>query len=133
MTTETYEERLSTFAAGKRLRRFRGTLRHPYDTTCDACGSALPTYLYGVRDMETKSDYFVGANCLMQLSQLGALERSYARSNITNAYLAARRVPQDGAAPRDAKLAASHPCCIHGGYREGHEAARATGIRTGAS
>ena len=30
----TYEERLWLFAQGKRLRRFRGLLRMPRDTTC---------------------------------------------------------------------------------------------------
>ena len=43
MTTMSQEERLAAFAEGKRLRRFRGHLRQPDDTTCDACGSSLPS------------------------------------------------------------------------------------------
>ena len=95
MTTMTaYEERLQGFAKGKRLRRFRGMLRLPRDTTCDACGSALPNYLYGLRDMETRKDYFVGSNCLARLSQMLVLERPFVRANITSAYLAARGIPE---------------------------------------
>ncbi len=51
MTSTTYEERLWLFAQGKRLRRFRGLLRAPRDTYCDACGSSLPSHLFGLRDM----------------------------------------------------------------------------------
>ena len=36
--TATYEERLWLFACGKRLRRFRGLLRAPRVTFCDASG-----------------------------------------------------------------------------------------------
>jgi hypothetical protein len=90
----TYEERLWLFAQGKRLRRFRGLLRAPRSTSCDACGSTLPNHLYGLRDMDTKTDYFVGANCMSRLSLMLVIERPYVKADIVAAYVLARNVPQ---------------------------------------
>ena len=73
----TYEERLWVFAQGKRLRRFRGMLRSPRSTFCDACGSTQPTHLYGLRDMDTQTDYFVGSNCMARLSLMLVVERPF--------------------------------------------------------
>lgn len=86
----TYEEKLAFFAEGKRLRRFRGYLRAPGDTTCDACGSSLPSYLHALRDVLGSRDYFVGGNCFVRLCQLGVIERPYVRASIATAYLRAR-------------------------------------------
>ena len=90
MTTLNYEERLAFFAEGKRLRRFRGYLRSPGDTTCDACGSSLPSYLHALRDVGASRDYFVGGNCFVRLWQSGVIERPYVRASIATAYLKAR-------------------------------------------
>jgi hypothetical protein len=90
MTTLTYEEKLAFFAYGKRLRRFRGYLRAPSHTTCEACGSSLPSYLHALRDIGAGKDYFVGGNCFVRLHQLGVLERPYVRASIATAYLRAR-------------------------------------------
>jgi hypothetical protein len=85
-----WEEKLKAFAEGKRLRRYRGMVRNPLDSTCDACGSALPNNLWGLRDMEGKRDYFVGGNCLAELSRMLVLERPFVRSDIGKAYEEAR-------------------------------------------
>ncbi len=95
MTTIDYEQRLITFAEGKRLRRFRGALRAPGDTRCDACGSSLPSFLYGLRDLARGRDYFVGRNCFLRLKQLGAFEHPYVRMSIATAYLRARGAPAE--------------------------------------
>jgi hypothetical protein len=121
MTTMTYEERLRAFAQGKRLRRFRGMLRFPCDTTCDACGSALPNYLYGLRDMEGRRDYFVGANCLSRLSQMLVLERPFVRANITSAYLMARGLPEELTLPHQPGLDGHvRSCPTQGRNGDGH-------------
>ncbi len=104
MTITTYEERLWSFAQGKRLRRFRGMLRTPRDTSCDACGSSLPNHLFGLRDMETKQDYFVGANCMSRLSQMLVLERPFVKADIFTAYSLARNIPQKLKLPHQADL-----------------------------
>jgi hypothetical protein len=95
MTTLGYEERLVEFATGKRLRRFRGVLRAPGDTSCDACGSSMPNFLYGLRDLVESRDYFVGANCFQRLRQLGAFEQPYVRMSIATAYLRSRGAPAE--------------------------------------
>ena len=109
MTSEptTYEERLWAFAQGKRLRRFRGLLRAPRSTYCDACGSTLPNHLYGLRDMDAKRDYFVGANCMARLSLMLVLERPFVKADIISAYVQARNVPEELRLPHQADLASS--------------------------
>ena len=92
-----FEAKLAAFAKGKRLRRFRGMIRNPKDSTCDACGSALPNHLWGLRDVEEQKDYFVGSNCLAGLARMLVIERPFVRANIDLAYERARlnRVPEN--------------------------------------
>jgi hypothetical protein len=73
-----------------------GMVRNPRDSTCDACGSALPNNLWGLRDMEGKRDYFVGGNCLAALSRMLVLERPFVRADIGKAYEEARLNHQSG-------------------------------------
>jgi hypothetical protein len=97
MTTSeptTYDERLWSFAQDKRLRRFRGVLSHPRSTLCDACGSSMPNHLYGLRDLATKNDYFVGASCLARLSLMLVVERPFIKADIISAYVQARGLPE---------------------------------------
>ena len=90
MTTPGYEERLTEFAEGKRLRRFRGMVRNPKDLYCDACGSVLPSFLWGLRDMDTDRDYFVGQSCLAAISRMHLIERPFVRARIKEAFERAR-------------------------------------------
>ena len=96
MTTQGYEERLEAFAQGKRLRRFRGMIRNPKDPGCDACGSVMPSFLWGLRDMDADRDYFVGQSCLATISRMHLIERPFVRAGIKNAFERAR-----GEAPND--------------------------------
>ena len=41
----------------------------------------MPNHLFGLRDMDTKRDYFVGANCMSRLSQMLVLERPFESRN----------------------------------------------------
>ena len=100
----TYEERLWVFAQGKRLRRFRGMLHSPRSTFCDACGSTQPNHLYGLRDMDTQTDYFVGSNCMARLSLMLVVERPFVKSDIISAYVMARGVPEKLRLPHQAPL-----------------------------
>src|SRR5438128_2014015 len=95
MATLGYEERVVEFGTGKRLRRFRGVPRAPADTSCDACGSSMPNFLYGLRDLVESRDYFVGANCFQRLRQLGAFEQPYVRMSIATAYVRSRGAPAE--------------------------------------
>jgi hypothetical protein len=100
----TYEEKLWVFVQGKRLRRFRGLLRSPRSTYCDACGSTQPSHLYGLRDMETKKDFFVGASCMAKLSLMLVVERPFVKSDIIGAYVMARGVPEKLCLPHQPQL-----------------------------
>ena len=108
MTTSalsSYDLRLLAFAQNKRLRRFRGLLRSPRSTYCDACGSSLPSNLYGLRDMDAKLDYFVGANCMSRLSLMLVIERPYVRADIISAYVQARSPSEVGKLPQQHRQA----------------------------
>ena len=111
----TYEERLWAFAQGKRLRRFRGLLRAPRSTYCDACGSTLPNHLFGLRDMDTKTDYFVGGNCMARLSLMLVVERPFVKADIVAGYVQARNMPEKLRFPIRRISAAGRtggrPCC----------------------
>ncbi len=98
MTTQGYEERLEKFTQGKRLRRFRGMIRNPKDPYCDACGSVMPSFLWGLRDMDADRDYFVGQSCLAAISRMHLIERPFVRASIKKAFERAR-----GEAPSEAE------------------------------
>ena len=104
----TYDERLRSFAQDKRLRRFRGVLSHPRSTVCDACGSSMPNHLYGLRDVASKTDYFVGSNCLARLSLMLVVERPFVKADIIAAYLQARGLPEKISLRRQPGAEASH-------------------------
>jgi hypothetical protein len=86
MIVQTYDEKLEAFAKGKRLRRFRGMVRNPKDPTCDACGSVMPNHLWGLRDMDSGRDYFVGQACLSALSGMFVVERPFVRANLAKCF-----------------------------------------------
>ncbi len=86
MTASTYEERLRTFAEGKRLGRLAKAVRDPEDGLCDACGSTLPRTLFGLRETESDRHYFVGQNCLAWLLETGLVARARYRHSAEVAY-----------------------------------------------
>jgi hypothetical protein len=86
MTTITYEERLQAFAKGKRLGQLAKVVRDVEDGVCDACGSALPRTLFGLKDTEADRYYFVGQNCLSELKASGLVARARYRQSAEVAY-----------------------------------------------
>ncbi len=86
MTTTYYEERLRAFAEGKRLGRLAKAVRDPEDGVCDACGSALPRTLFGLRDTVSDRHYFVGQSCLSWLLETGLVARARYRHSAEVAY-----------------------------------------------
>jgi hypothetical protein len=54
--------------------------------------------------MDTKTDYFVGANCMGRLSLMLVVERPFVRSDIISAYVMARGVPEKLRLPHQAPL-----------------------------
>jgi len=81
-----YEDTLRSFAEGKRLGRLAKAVREPEDGACDACGSALPRTLFGLKDTVSDRCYFVGQNCLARLLETGLVARARYRQSAETAY-----------------------------------------------
>lgn len=79
-----YENRLISFAEGKRLGRLSRVVRER--GVCDACGSTLPHLLFGLRDTASGRHYFLGQNCLALLMDRGFVARARYRESAEVAY-----------------------------------------------
>ena len=82
----TYEERLTSFAQGKKLLRLPRPIRDRADASCDACGSVLPRTLYALKDLDFGRHFFVGDTCLRELVKLGVVLRRFAKESGQAAY-----------------------------------------------
>ncbi len=97
-----YEDRLRSFAEGKRLGRLAKAVRDRADAVCDACGSALPRTLFGLKDTVSDRCYFVGQNCLAWLLESGLVARARYRQSAETAYRREMEMRRNGAsAPSD--------------------------------
>src|SRR3989454_8726947 len=81
-----YEQTLREFAEGKRLGRLAKAVRDPLAALCDACGSALPRTLFGLRDGNSGRYYFVGQSCLGWLLANRLVARARYRQSAETAY-----------------------------------------------
>lgn len=82
----TYEEKLTSFAEGKRLLRLPRPIRDRADTFCDACGSVLPRTLYALKDLHSGRHFFLGDTCLKEVAKLGVVLRRFAKESGPAAY-----------------------------------------------
>ena len=64
---ETYEDKLENFCRGKSFLKLRGGVRNSTGELCEACGSGQPGILFGIRELLTGLDHFVGYSCLREL------------------------------------------------------------------
>ena len=92
-----YEDTLRSFADGKRLGRLAQAVRDPQQGACDACGSALPRTLFGLRDTVNDRHYFVGQNCLAWLLETGLVARGRYRQSAEVAYRQEMELRRNGA------------------------------------
>jgi hypothetical protein len=65
--TETYQDKLDNFCRGRSFLKLRGGVRNSTGELCEACGSGQPGTLFGIRELVTGLDHFVGYNCLREL------------------------------------------------------------------
>jgi hypothetical protein len=65
--TETYQNKLDDFCRGRSFLKLRGGVRNSTGEFCEACGSGQPGTLFGIRELLTGLDHFVGYNCLREL------------------------------------------------------------------
>jgi hypothetical protein len=92
-----YEDTLRSFAEGKRLARLAKAVRDPEDGVCDACGSALPRTLFGLRDTVSDRHFFVGQTCLSWLLETGFVAKARYRHSAEVAYRREMEVRRNGA------------------------------------
>ncbi len=92
-----YEDTLRGFAEGKRLGRLAKAVRDPEEGVCDACGSALPRTLFGLKDTASGRCYFVGQNCLAWLLETGLVARARYRQSAEVAYRQEMELRRNGA------------------------------------
>jgi hypothetical protein len=79
-----YETRLIAFAEGKRLARLSRVVKDR--GICDACGSTLPRFLFGLRETVSGRHYFLGQNCLAWLLERRLVARARYRESAEVAY-----------------------------------------------
>ena len=77
----TYVKKLEAFIEGKTFTRLSRPVRNRADAWCDACGSLEPRILFGLREEETKHYFFVGAECLREITRRGVVRRRYCKES----------------------------------------------------
>ena len=89
--TESYQDRLDNFSRGKSFVKLRGGVRNSRGEPCAACGSGQPGTLYGIRELLTGLDHFVGYNCLGELMRKKAVLQGRVRETTEEAFSRAQR------------------------------------------
>jgi hypothetical protein len=64
---ESYQDKLDNSSRGKSFVKLRGGVRNSTGELCEACGSGQAHTLFGIRELLTGLDHFVGHNCLREL------------------------------------------------------------------
>lgn len=89
--TESYQDRLDNFSRGKSFVKLRGGVRNSTGEFCEACGSGQPGWLYGIRELLTGLDHFVGYNCLGELMRKKAVLQGRVRETTEEAFSRAQK------------------------------------------
>jgi hypothetical protein len=89
--TETYEDKLDSFSRGKSFLKLRGGVPNSTGELCEACGSGQPGTLFGIRELVTGLDHFVGYNCLRELMRRKVVLQSRVRETSEQAFAGAQK------------------------------------------
>jgi len=89
--TESYQDKLDNFSRGKSFVKLRGGVRNSTGELCEACGSGQPGTLYGIRELLTGLDHFVGSNCLRELIRKKAVLQGRVRETTEEAFNRAQK------------------------------------------
>jgi hypothetical protein len=93
--SESYEKKLDEFVDGKSFSRLPHPVRDRADVWCDACGSLEPRLLFGLKEEGTGRYFFVGSECLKEISLRGVIRKGFCRQSAEVAFreeMARRRV-----------------------------------------
>jgi len=88
---ETYQDKLDNFSRGKSFVKLRGGVRNWTGEPCEACGSGQPGTLFGIRELLTGLDHFVGYNCLGELMRKKAVLQGRVRETTEEAFSRAQK------------------------------------------
>jgi len=88
---ESYQDRLDNFSRGKSFVKLRGGVRNSTAELCEACGSGQPGTLFGIRELLTGLDHFVGSNCLRELMRKKAVLQGRVRETTEEAFSRAQK------------------------------------------
>ena len=89
--TETYDDKLENFSRGKSFLKLRGGVANSTGELCEACGSGQPGTLFGIRELVTGLDHFVGYNCLRELMHRKVVLQSRVRETSEQAFARAQK------------------------------------------
>jgi hypothetical protein len=89
--TETYQDKLENFCRGRSFLKLRGGVPNSTGELCEACGSGQPGTLFGIRELVTGLDHFVGYNCLRELMQRKVVLQSRVRETSEQAFARAQK------------------------------------------
>jgi hypothetical protein len=89
--TETYEDKLENFSRGRSFLKLRGGVTNSTGQLCEACGSGQPGTLFGIRELVTGLDHFVGYNCLRELIHRKVVLQSRVRETSEEAFARAQK------------------------------------------
>jgi len=83
---ESYQDKLDNFSRGKSFVKLRGSVPNSKGEPCEACGSGQPGTLFGIRELLTGLDHFVGYNCLQELMRKKAVFQGRVRETTEEAF-----------------------------------------------
>jgi hypothetical protein len=93
---ETYQDKLDNFSRGRSFVKLRGGVPNSTGEICAACGSSQPGTLFGIRELVTGLDHFVGYNCLQELVRMKAALYSRVRETSEEAFNRAQKTRERG-------------------------------------
>jgi hypothetical protein len=89
--TITYQDKLEDFSRGRSFIRLRGGAPNSTGQFCEACGSGQPGTLFGIRELLTGLDHFVGYYCLQELIRRKAVLQGRVRESSAEAFVRAQK------------------------------------------
>jgi hypothetical protein len=88
---DSYQDKLDDFSRGKSFAKLRGGVPNSRGEPCEACGSGQPGTLFGIRELLTGLDHFVGYNCLRELMRKKAVLQGRVRETTEEAFSRAQK------------------------------------------
>ena len=115
---ESYQDKLDAFSRGRSFLKLRRGVPNSTGEPCAACGSSQPGTLFGIRELVTGLDHFVGYNCLQELIRMRAVLQSRVRETTQAAFSRAQKSKERSGNGRSGQTQVAEPAA------EGEESSR---------